>query len=158
MITFKVHSVKIFLESIFIKHCLHAYRVTQQCCPGGNRPETPRRPSAGGLRIFWAKSLVIPAIYTKFKLMAHKFKLKFCMRVSGGSPDDFRRDNIAGSHGMLNLWAISLNFVYMAGITSDLAKWVVRTISTGTTLLVHTVVADFGTNWSCNLKNFKISI
>ena len=45
--------------------------------------------------------------------------------------------------------AISLNFVYMAGITSDLAKRVVRTISTGTTLLVHTVVADFGTNWSC---------
>ena len=49
------------------------YRVAKQCCPDGNRPETPRRPSAGGLRIFWAKSLVIPGIYTKFKLMAHKF-------------------------------------------------------------------------------------
>ena len=46
----------------------NAYRVAQQCCPGGNRPETPRRPSAGGLRIFWVKSLVILAIYTKIKL------------------------------------------------------------------------------------------
>ena len=55
------------------------YRVARQCCPGGNRPETPRRPSAGGLRIFWAKSLGIPGIYTKFKLMAHKFKLEFCI-------------------------------------------------------------------------------
>ena len=33
------------------------YRVDQQCCPGGNRPETPRRPPL-------AKSLVIPAIYS----------------------------------------------------------------------------------------------
>ena len=49
--------------------------MAQQCCPGGNRPETPRRPSAGGLRIFWAKSLVIPAIYTKF--VSHK--LEFCI-------------------------------------------------------------------------------
>ena len=55
------------------------YRVTQQCCPGGNRPETPRRPSAGGLRIFWAKSLVISAIYTKFKLIAHKCNFEFCI-------------------------------------------------------------------------------
>ena len=62
------------------------YRVAQQCCPGGNRPETPRRPSAGGLRIFWVKSLVILAIYTKIKL----------------------------------------KFVYMAVITSDLAKKIRR--------------------------------
>ena len=55
------------------------YHVTQQCCPGGNRPETPRRPSAGGLLIFGAKLLVIPTIYTKFKLTAHKFKLEFCI-------------------------------------------------------------------------------
>ena len=82
------------------------YRVAQQCCPGGNRPETPRRPSAGGLRIFWVKSLVILAIYTKIKLkfvymavitsdLAQKIR-----RPSAGSPDDFRRDNIAGPHGM----------------------------------------------------------
>ena len=61
---------------------------TGNVVPAEIAPETPQ-----------GKSLVIPAIYTKFKLMAHKFKLKFCMRVSGGSPDDFRRDNIAGSHG-----------------------------------------------------------
>ena len=66
--------VKSGLKKIILKS-LHAgrYRVAQQCCPGGNRPETPWRPSAGGLRIFWVKSLVILAIYTKFKLMAHKF-------------------------------------------------------------------------------------
>ena len=33
------------------------YRVTQQCCPGGNRPETPRRPPRGGFPDFLAKSL-----------------------------------------------------------------------------------------------------
>ena len=37
----------------------------------------PGRPSAGGLRIFRPKSLVIPVIYTKFKLIAHKFELEF---------------------------------------------------------------------------------
>jgi hypothetical protein len=33
-----------FLESF--------YRVDQQCCPGGNCSETPRRPSPGGLHIY----------------------------------------------------------------------------------------------------------
>ena len=93
------------------------YRVAQQCCPGGNRPETPRRPSAGGLRIFWAKSLVIPAIYTKFKLMAHKFKVEFC--IYGWNYQWFSPKNpetpCGGSPGGL------------------------RTISAVTTLLVHTV-------------------
>ena len=41
----------------------------------GDPPETLRRGSPD----FLAKSLVIPAIYTKFKLMAHKFKLEFCI-------------------------------------------------------------------------------
>ena len=41
--------------------------------------EIVRRPSAGGLRIFWAKSLVIPAIYTKFKLKFVSHKLEFCI-------------------------------------------------------------------------------
>ena len=68
--------------------CDSTYRVTQQCCP-----EPPRTPSAGGLRIFWAKSLVISAI---------------------------------SQNASLNLWAISLNFVYMAGITSDLAQKIRR--------------------------------
>ena len=36
------------------------YRVTQQCCPGGNRPETPRRPPTGGSLDFFAKSLANP--------------------------------------------------------------------------------------------------
>ena len=53
------------------------YHVTQQCCPGGNRPGTPQRPSAGGLQIFGAKSLGIPAIYTKFKLRFFSHKLEF---------------------------------------------------------------------------------
>ena len=50
----------------------NTYRVNQQCCPGGNRPETPRPD-------FLAKSLVIPAIYTKFKLKFVSDKLEFCI-------------------------------------------------------------------------------
>ena len=67
----------------FYLHCnplQGKYRVNQQCCPGGNCSETPRRPSvgvSGGLRIFLAKSLVILPIYTKFKLELASDKLKF---------------------------------------------------------------------------------
>ena len=68
---------------------LNKYRVDQQCCPG------------------WSLDfLAIPAIYTKLKLIAHKFKIyvtsdlaKKSGVVSGWTPDDFRRDNIAGPHG-----------------------------------------------------------
>ena len=44
------------------------YRVDQQCCPGGNRPGTPRGPPRGGSPDFWAKSLVIPAVLDIDKL------------------------------------------------------------------------------------------
>ena len=37
----------------------------------------PGDPPRGVPWIFLAKSLVIPAIYIKFKLIAHKFKLEF---------------------------------------------------------------------------------
>ena len=90
------------------------YRVAQQCCPGGNRPETPRRPSAGGLRIFWAKSLVIPAIYTKF--VSHK--LEFC--IYGWNYQWFSPKNPETPWG---------------GSPGGLRK-----ISAGTTLLGHTVI------------------
>ena len=92
---------------------INIYRVAQQCCPGGNRPETPRRPSAGGLRIFWAKSLVIPAIYTKF--VSHK--LEFCI------------------YGWNYQWFSPKNPETPCG--GSLGGF--RTISTGTTLLGHTV-------------------
>ena len=69
-----------------------------------------------GLQIFLAKSMGIPAIYTKFKLKVAIDKLEF--------------------------------YIYMAEITSDLAQEIrrppaegLRTISAGTTLLVHTVVS-----------------
>ena len=35
------------------------YPVAQQCCPGGNCPETPRRPSAGGLRTISAGTTLL---------------------------------------------------------------------------------------------------
>ena len=89
------------------------YRVDQQCCPGGNCPETPRRPSAGGLLIFGAKLLVIPTIYTKFKLMAHKFCIN-AWNYQWFSPKN-PETSCRGSPGGL------------------------RTISAGTTLLGHTV-------------------
>ena len=80
--------------------------------------EIVQRPPGDHLRVvsdFLAKSLVIAAIYTNFKLIAHKFNV--CMAgitsylakksgdylwvLSGWSPDDFRLDNIAGPHGIL---------------------------------------------------------
>ena len=58
-----------------------------------------------------AKSLVIPAIYTKFNLTNLSLNFVYMAGITsdlaknpetprGGSPDDFRRDNIAGPHGM----------------------------------------------------------
>ena len=78
-----------YMSLLFIPFRNHPYRVDHQCCPGGNCPETPRRPSAGGLRIFWLKSLDLPVIYPKNPETPR-----------GGPPDDFRRDNIDGPHGM----------------------------------------------------------
>ena len=107
----RIFPLKNYFCFLLFQQSKKTYRVTQQCCPGGNRPETP------GLRIFWAKSLVIPAIYTNFKLMAHKFKLEFCINgwnyqwFSPKNPETLRR----GSPGGL------------------------RMISAGTTLLGHTV-------------------
>ena len=90
------------------------YRVDQQWCPGENRMETPRTPSAGGLRIFWLNNWQFqPNVSKKMKKM---FFWKFCLelhtsylakisgdprrRVFGWSPDDFRRNIIAGPHGI----------------------------------------------------------
>ena len=86
------------------------YRVARQCCPGGNRPETPRRPSAGGLRIFWAKSLVITAIYTNLSLI-----FVYMARITRDLTQKIRRPPAEGLRGGL------------------------RTISAGTTLPGHTV-------------------
>ena len=55
--------------------CIVVYRVDQQCCPGGNRPET--HPETRGSPDFLTKSLGIPAIYTKFKLKFVSDKLEF---------------------------------------------------------------------------------
>ena len=71
------------------------YRVAQQCCPGGNRPETPRRPSAGGLRIFWVKSLVILAIYTKIKL-----KFVYMAVITSDLAQKIRRPPAEGLRGV----------------------------------------------------------
>ena len=90
----------------------------QQCCPGGNCPETPRRPPPD----FLAKSLVIPVIYTKFKLKFISNKLEF--RIYGWNYQWFsqkirrppwRTPRRPPAEGL-------------------------RTISAGTSLLVHTVI------------------
>ena len=90
------------------------YRVDRQCCSSGNRPETN----------FLAKSLVIPAIFTKFKLKFVSDKVEFCLY--GWNYQWFSKKNpgtpLGGSPGGL------------------------RTISAGTTLPVHTVCTIF----SCN--------
>ena len=66
------------------------YRVNHQCCPGGNRPETLR----GGSPDILPKSLANPE--EKKKIFFENFVWTRRGGVSGG---DFRRDNIAGSHG-----------------------------------------------------------
>ena len=98
---------------------LFMYRVAQQCCPGGNRPETPGDPPRGGHRNILAKLMAIPAICNSSSPLTN-LSLNFVYMPGitsdlaqkiqrppaeglRGSPDDFRRDNIAGSHGMLHL-------------------------------------------------------
>ena len=79
------------------------YHVDQQCCWGGNHPETPRSPD------FLAKLLVIPAIYMEFKLIAHKFNLELIIygwnyqrfsqkiwRPSGDPLETLRRPSAGG--------------------------------------------------------------
>ena len=72
---------KIFMVGGHNQSCqyrvLHTYRVDQQCCLFENHPEATRRWFPGGIWIFCAKSLAIPALYTKFKLICNKFNL--CM-------------------------------------------------------------------------------
>ena len=72
---------KLGSDSMPILASKYKYPVDQQFCPSRNCPETPRGPPAGGPQIFWLKSLVIPAEYTKFKLITHKLKLEFHMHV-----------------------------------------------------------------------------
>ena len=79
----------------FSKKQRKTYRVTRQCCPGGNRPETPRRPSAGGLRIFWAKSLVITAIYTNLSLI-----FVYMARITSDLTQKIRRPPAEGLRGV----------------------------------------------------------
>ena len=79
---------------LILKSVPFTYRVAQQCCPGGNRPETPRRPSAGGLRIFWAKSLVITAIYTNLSLI-----FVYMARITSDLTQKIRRPPVEGLRG-----------------------------------------------------------
>ena len=89
------------------------YRVAQQCCPGGNCPETPLRPPPGGSPDFLAKSLANPDKI--FKKMQKKKFLKILSGFASDFSQNIRRPPRGGSPGGL------------------------RTISAGTTLLVHTV-------------------
>ena len=108
------------------------YRVDQQCCPGRNCPETPPGDPPRGSPDFLAKSLANPDKIVK-KNAKKNFFWKFCLdlpvilaRISGDPPETPR----GGSPGGL------------------------RTISAGTTLLVHTVQS-----WSTkSSKNFSFSL
>ena len=93
------------------------YRVDLQCCPGGNCPETPRRPSAGGLRIFWLNHWQIQTKLSK------KCKKKFFLKILSGFVIDFSQNNRRPPAEGL------------------------RSISAGTTLLVHTVNKSFQKKW-----------
>ena len=87
--------------------------LTSNIVSSGDPLETLRRGSPD----FLAKSLVIPAIYTKFKLMAHKFCIN-AWNYQWFSPKN-PETPCGGSPGGL------------------------RTISAGTTLLGHTVIEIF---------------
>ena len=91
------------------------YRVNHQCCPGGNRPETPWRPPVEGLWIFLLNHWQIQTKFSKknfffciFLKILSGFASDFSQNIRrppetlrGGSPDNFRRDNIACPHGMM---------------------------------------------------------
>ena len=74
---------------------LKLYPVDRQYCSGGNHPEVSK----------WsqdclAKSLVIPALYTKFKLISHKFNIYMAGIVS----------DLAKNLGWSQFWVVSRQF------------------------------------------------
>ena len=73
------------------------YSVNHQCCSGRNRPETPRRPGFFGQKTGKSRQ----KFQKKMEILSG-FASDLA-RISGGSPDNFRRDSIAGSHGTLFL-------------------------------------------------------
>ena len=84
---------------------LDTHRVTQQCCPGANCLEIPRRPPVGCLEAFF---VVVsrrfphedpPQCTKKF----YRGSPGGLQEVSGGFPDNFRQDNIAEQRGILFL-------------------------------------------------------
>ena len=93
--------------NLFFNCSWNHYRVAQQCCPGGNRLRGYLR-----IYIFWLNNR-----YFKPKFFKKKMKKKILKTLAGfvsdlanltekplggvsrGSPDDFRRDIIAGPHG-----------------------------------------------------------
>ena len=58
-----------------------------------------------------------PAMLSRWKLSGDHPET-----TRGWSPDFLAKPRVIPAVYTLNLWAINLNFVYMAGITSDLAK------------------------------------
>ena len=71
---------------------IHIYRVNQQCCPVGR-----------GSPDILAKSLANPDKIFIFLKILSAFASDLAKKSGnpcGGTPHDFRRDNIDGSHGM----------------------------------------------------------
>ena len=66
---------------------LSSYRVDQQCRPSGICPETPRRPSTEGLRIFWLKSLA-----NQDKIIKKKNAKNFFLKILSGFASDFSQN------------------------------------------------------------------
>ena len=90
----------------------------QLCCPAGGLWVV-----SGWSPDFLAKSLVVTAIYMKFKLIDHKFNVYMAGITSDlaswWSLDDFRRDNIAGPHGILEKGKVDLKWQYFNFIPSE---------------------------------------
>ena len=81
------------------------YHVDQQCCPGGNRPETTWRPPAG---FFFPAEPFVKFVNDKLEFHIYGwnyqlFSQKIRKPPAGGlrimASDDFCRDNIAEPHG-----------------------------------------------------------
>ena len=79
------------IDNKFVKR----YCVNQQCCPGGICPGTSRRPSVGGLRIFWLN-------HWQIQTKCQKKILFFFLKILPGFASDLAKksgDSLQGVPG-----------------------------------------------------------
>ena len=126
-----VHTIGwVFLNTRFLWWWERKYRLDQQCCPGGNHPETTR---SWSLNCF-AKSLVIPTIHVLIKVVSlfhtYGWNYQWFTKKSGDdgwSADNFRRENIAGPHGtyfLMKIRSLQSSETHIESPLNQVLEWI----------------------------------